>query len=111
MSIYTINLSWGDTIRVSADLVHASAPISIFDDDGFEHPTQYQTADARHSDWEMARLVVVCMGRDWWLSPDAEIDEDEDGIETIDGMSESGYIDSLIVDVEREDDALDAIAE
>lgn len=90
MARYIIDLGF-DTVIMHADLAQASAPIE-YEVDGEVFATQYQTADARHREWDAAVLVVACLGRDYWLDPSADAPEDEDA-----------YIHDLIrsVDVEN----------
>lgn len=85
-AIYTVRLPF-ETFRFSANLAEASAPICWVDDEGEEHPTQYQTADARHSPRRAAKLALLAGSRDYYAEPGDERDS-----ETI--------VDALIADAE-----------
>jgi len=97
---YTATTTRGDTITFTGDFSQASSPISIVDEDGNEHATQWQVADFCHDPERCAVQLVADGGCDYWLSPDAEITEDEDGEELFDGMTEDDYIASLIKSVD-----------
>lgn len=75
---YSYRMPWGETLRISADLAQASAPIYLPSEeegeDGMQLP--YQTADARHLESEMLRLVVDYLGADFYASPDSEDDHE-----------------------------------
>ncbi|CAL8981522.1 hypothetical protein RHODGE_RHODGE_02853 [Rhodoplanes serenus] len=94
---YTVTTTFG-SFRFSADLTQASAP--IYDEDGTATP--YRTADARHSADHAAVLLLGYYGRDYWLSPDVILSEDEDGNQLFDGLRERPYLFSLIVSVEAD---------
>ncbi len=75
---YTLDLPWGETLRMSADLSQASAPIQY---EGAERDewmsTPYQTADARHDETRAMRLVLEYLGREYYAAPDDERDDDD----------------------------------
>lgn len=75
---YIVNCGF-ESVRVRANLVDASAPILIVDNDDEEitSATGYQTADARHREMEMAVLAVRSLGRDWWSDPSDTIDDED----------------------------------
>lgn len=88
---YTVQLTF-DRLTMTADMAQASWPIGWIDDDGEQHTTQYQTADARHDLERAAVLLVSTFGRDWWCGPDDDPKDDDE------------YIRDLIVDIEPDDD-------
>lgn len=104
MTNYLVKTTFG-SFRFCADLTRAAAPIYSLpdkgapEDEGFSTP--YQTADARHREWDAARLLLEYFGRDYWCDPDC-MAIDEDGNETFNGLSQDDYLDSLIVSVETE---------
>lgn len=77
VTIYTTELPWGDTFKISADLTQASATIYNVADDGEETATQYQTADARHDATEAVMLALSTCGRDYFAQPGDDRDDDE----------------------------------
>lgn len=104
MTTYVATTTFGK-FRFEADMVQAAAPIYSLpdtdsDDDLSGFSTPYQTADARHSEWKAALLLLDYFGRDYWLDPGAAIEEDDEGNETIDGMSKEKYLESLLVSVD-----------
>lgn len=74
MATYSYTMPWGETLRISADLAQASAPILVegAEEDDWQS-TPYQTADARHRERDMVRLVIGHLGREWY----GEADPDE----------------------------------
>jgi len=62
-TVYRVTLFGGETFRMSADLVEASAGISAswFEDDEIDawQATPYQTADARHDRTAAAQMVTA----------------------------------------------------
>lgn len=101
---HTIRLRF-DTLVVRCDLAQASSPIQIVTRDENSETgeritsTPYQCADARHAPRRMARLAIQYLGDDYFLDGSEDIGQDEDGMRTIDGMSEDDYIDALILSV------------
>lgn len=68
MATYKVTLKDGQKFVFSANLVEASAPISVnfhdSDDDNDWQPTPYQTADARHSPRRAAKLLAAHFATD-----------------------------------------------
>ena len=101
---YSIRLPF-DTLRVSANLADAAAPIRIVsadgqddDDSGPESSTPFQTADCSHDPRRMAHMVLDYMGPDYWSDPSQE-SKDEDGETRYAGLSRHDYIDSIILSI------------
>lgn len=83
---YRYRMPWGETLEISADLTHASAPIWIVgnEDEGIaDTPTPYQTADARHREEEMLRLVVEYLGARWYCT-DEQMESEESRDQALD---------------------------
>lgn len=76
---YTYRMPWGEVLKIRADLSQASAPIQIEGDEDEWTTTQYQTADARHREQDMLRLVIESLGRDWYGYEDGDLDAAIDG--------------------------------
>jgi hypothetical protein len=69
LTTYTYKMTWGETLRIRADLVQASAPIQVAnddDEDGGWTSIPYQTADARHRQSDMLSLVIRYLGHEWY---------------------------------------------
>ncbi len=64
MTRYTVTFASGTEAQFAADLSEASAPLCYVDDEGTEHATQWQTASARHDEWQAAELVFADELRD-----------------------------------------------
>lgn len=107
MSKYVVTTTFGK-FRFEGDFVQAASPIWSLpdrdgeDEDGF--PTPFQVADASHRPYKAALLLLEYFGRDYWCDPDLLTDEDEEGNETFDGMTQDEYLASLIESVEEEDE-------
>ena len=99
---YVVSLTFGETLEITADFAQASSQIYL---DG--QCTPYQVADTCHCRHRAAVMLIGDMGRDYWLDPDAEIGEDEDGETTYDGLTEEEYIDGLIESIESIDETED----
>ena len=86
---YTYRMPWGETLRISADLSQATAPISYEGldlGDGAEWTqTPYQTADARHDEREMLRLVVDHLGAEWYADPSSDLSHEGQLRAAVDG--------------------------
>ena len=74
MSVYKFRMSWGEVLRIRANLVEASAPIQMENAEGEWYSTPYQTADARHDKAAMLRLIVRYLGSEWY-GPHTDVDE------------------------------------
>lgn len=95
---YSLDLGF-DTLRFTADLSQASAPICYLDGDGAEVSTPYQTADARHDASRAARLLLEHFGRDYYAEPS----DDRDSDEILDELLEAADMEA-----EDEDDEVEA---
>ncbi len=84
-TIYTASLSFEPNFRFAANLAEASATIYLVDEDGELSPTQYQTADARHSVTEALRLALSACGEDYYVDPSDDRDADEQLAEIVEG--------------------------
>jgi hypothetical protein len=67
---YTYKMPWGEKVKIRANLSDAGAPILVRGEDAWV-TTPYRTADARHKEREMLRLVLR-----WESRGDSGIDED-----------------------------------
>lgn len=96
-NIYTTVTTFG-SFRFAGNFADASSPIISLDDDYDDETTTapFQVADADHSPYLAARMLMEWFGREYWLALDADIDDEN---ETYDGLSQDEYIDSLIVSV------------
>jgi hypothetical protein len=106
MTIYRAKTTFG-SFRFEANLSEASAPIrslpdSPDDEETAGFPTPYQTADARHSETEAARLLLDYFGSEYWLDPTVEVTETDDGETLYAGMLREDYVRSLLVSVDAE---------
>lgn len=105
MTNYTVTTTFG-SFRFSGDFAQASSNLYSLPDAGADEaegfPTPYQVADARHSPERAAALVLEHFGAEYWLDPDADRGETDDGEITYDGKSRADYVASLIVSVEAE---------
>lgn len=75
-TIYTARLPWGETLKISADLSQASAPISYKDGNEWIG-TPFQTADARHNECSAIRLILDWFGPGYYRDPDDDRDPDD----------------------------------
>ena len=75
METYTYRMPWGETLRIRADLSQAAANIMVEGDDGVFCCTPYQTADARHREKDMLRLVVRHLGAEWYWDGTGDRDD------------------------------------
>jgi hypothetical protein len=86
MTIYKYEMPWGETLKIKANLSEASAPIRVEGDEpGTWRSTPYQTADARHREMEMLRLVVQYIGPEWYTDPSSDLSDEEQLDEAVDG--------------------------
>lgn len=95
---YVVTTTFGQ-FKFLANMAEAAAPIRSLDDDDDEYgdritPTPYQTADARHSEYEAAALLLRYYGPDYYLDPRDDSDD----------LDHDAYVRRLIVSVEAEDD-------
>jgi hypothetical protein len=94
-----------DTLHFEGGFAEASSPIYAEAESGHWVCTPFQVADAGHDPKEAALMIIKWFGPDYWLNPEAEEGEDENGELTYDGMTEEEYIEDLILDVEEIEDA------
>lgn len=79
MSVYRMEMPWGDEVRFDVDLTQQTSQIKLLpDEEGWEiQSIPYQSADARHCKDAAAELVLQWLGREWYASPDDERDDDD----------------------------------
>lgn len=78
VEIYTADLPFERNFCFAADLSRASEGIYLVDEDGELLPTQYQTADARHSIREALRCALKACGSEFYVDPsDARSEEEQ----------------------------------
>lgn len=58
MKRYKVKLDCGETFTLLFDGTQSSAPVLWVDEFGDQQPTPYQTADARHCEFEAAEAIL-----------------------------------------------------